>query len=332
MSPRILALLLAPLAALPGRAASALEPVTSLDERARGLERPPPNLSHILLDGSAETRFHLTTRARFSEGEESFGPGSTWGFELKVLGRVLDGLALGVVLPFALDAPRGSGSEVGLVGNLRVSLAASAGRLRLGARDTGPSLGLTFGLDAYAPTGSSPDSGCSDRSICPNAARAAALSAYEPELYLRDAVMGRPRAQLDLQAGAFRAAIEAALVPGIYALGPREGDAFLRYGFASRLSLDVAATAQPFVEVVAGGTLSHPPLVPGTAAARGGFDPDAERIQVNVGTRLFAKDFAPAVFATVEVEPAVVFFGVDLAGVVRPPVRRRERFEAGFGR
>lgn len=298
-----------------------------LDERAQARELSPPQISNLLLEPAAETRFHLTTRLALADGDDSFGGSALLLLEPEFMAALGDNFALGVQLPIAYDDALAGDTQL-FLGNARVS--AAFGYRQIIQRSTLATV-IAAGLDIYAPTRTATDEACERRSVCLGHRRARQLRAYQVESFIQDAMMFRPRFQFGLETRGLWAAAELAVTPGFYVRGPREGQSFVRYGVAGRLAYDVSTNVRPYVELGLGGTLDHPPLGGAEVAGLGDFDPDDTRAQLTLGVRLFVEEFAPAAFVTVDLDRSVVFFGLDVAGVIRRGHRNIGRIEDEFG-
>src|SRR5215813_4384153 len=92
-------LLASALLALPARAAFAQS--THTPSAWFEGKRPDmvPELSTELVDPTGLSRFHLVTRATFTDGSKVFSSNTVWSFEARAHIRVIEGLALHAVLP-----------------------------------------------------------------------------------------------------------------------------------------------------------------------------------------------------------------------------------------
>lgn len=312
--------------ALAPREAVAAEPPTLIGEEEIGARRPPPPVSPDLLDPAGLSRFHLVTRLSFAEGGDTFADaGTLWTFEPSLMVRLAPGIAVGGALPLALDA-QSRPDDAFLLGNVRLS---AAGGLfvpldadRAGVLD--PRLHFAVGADVYLPTHTDPGPsglGFSSR-LCPSPCQARRLRAYEPALYLREAALARVRTQAAFSAAGLRIAGELGLTPGWYVQGAAEGEAIVLYGFGVRAEYVGLRAVAPFAELVGSGALQSPD--------RGGppfsSAPDApDPIHLSLGARVHVGEVAPALFVTLDLDEGSAFFGLDLAGVLRPSFRPPER-------
>lgn len=319
--------------AVPGLAVAQVD-TASFDEESMSLSQAPPELSTDLMDTGARTRFHLVTRASFANGGDSFGGASNWTFIPKFMVSPVEGFVFGGVIPFALFDPAevrtvnlsGTTTALGgdtqfILGNVRLSGAAgfSVALDPRQAGDKGPRLHFGFGLDVYLPTLTDPDDTCDELGVCAAATAARALHAYEPELFLPETVLARPRTQIAFSAHGLRATFEMGIAVGAYFEGPFEGDPLALFDLAGRLSYDIADRVEPFFELTTHGTLAHPDV---RIPAPSRFDASTNPAELTTGVRLYLGELTPAFFATIDLDEPIVFFGVDFAGVVRTAPQR----------
>lgn len=291
----VLGTLLAPQIA---RAQSSVE----LDDRA---VPAPTGMSTELIDPAGHSRFHLVSRATFSDGESVFSDDSLWTFEARAHVRVLPGLALSATLPFGFAALSGLEREF-YFGNFSLGVA-GGGTIHLGepSATPGPRLHLAAGADVYAPTAPEPDE--EDLSLRVAQGGVAGTRALEPWMYLSNLMSFRARAQVGLSIDVVTASLEVGLVPAFTL--DTSAELVLWTSFAGRVSALPSDALEPFVEL-------------GSAIQLSGPGDASPLFQVTPGVRLHLGGFDPAIFVSIPLsEPTGLIFGVDLAGAFVPSRR-----------
>lgn len=249
-----------------------------------------------LVDPAGLTRMHLVARSTFTDGASVFSGASAWAIEAKAFINLTEGLALTAVLPFGAILGRPGAPEELFLGNLGVGVT-------LGVPLTSgeaPRLKLGFGVDALLPTASASD----EPSVGIARSTAAAIRAYEPQLFVPELLSFRLRGLTELRTDVLSAQVELGLVPGLTVNA--EQDFVLLFSAAGRVSADLGV-AEPFLELgcatqVSGDGRIKPPFL------------------VTPGLRLHIADtFDPALFVSFNfVESSAVIFGLDLAAAIRP--------------
>ncbi|MCK6552404.1 hypothetical protein L6R52_41630 [Myxococcota bacterium] len=273
-----------------------------LDERA---VFAPAGLSTELIDPNAHSRFHLVSRATFSDGESVFSDSSLWTFEARAHVRVLRGLALSATLPFGLSALSGLERKF-YFGNFSLGVA-GGGTIHLGGASAtpGPRLHFAGAADVYAPTAPEPDE--EDLALRVAQGGLAGTRALEPWLYLSNVMSFRARAQVGFSIDVVTASLEAGIVPAFTL--DTSSELILWTSVAGRLSAMLAESVEPFVELGSAIQLSGP----------GDVSP---LVQLTPGVRLHLGGFDPALFVSIPIsEPVGLLFGIDLAGAFVPSRR-----------
>src|SRR5688572_27058258 len=166
-----------------------------LDEKSTEKTRSP-NISMEMLDPTAVSRFHLTTRFTFSDTIETFSDNAIATFEADAVVRIIRGVGLSFGIPFGLDAPK-PGDDRFFIGNVHAGVE-GGGVIYFDEErvaDPGaPRLGLGGGFDLYAPTARALEDSLdeSDRM-----ARIRETRSYEQELYLERTAALRLRGHVD---------------------------------------------------------------------------------------------------------------------------------------
>lgn len=292
---------------------------TTFEEEAAALRRPPPELSADLLEPSGRSRFHLTTRMSLARNNDSLDGPLAMTFVPKFWVSVLPGLAVGAVIPLGLtELP---GSDQFFLGNVRLGVMGGTfvPLSRADGGDRGPRLHFAGAFELLIPTLTPPDQLCDRQGLCIGPERARALHAFDRELFFPDTLLARPRAQLAFGYRGFRIGVEGALAAGAYIDGSTEGEAVMLIDFATRVSYDILDQVEPFLELQTSRTLVHPDgIVPPSA-----FDPDNTPLQLSFGARVYVGELSPSLFATWDSVRSIVFFGLDLTGVLRTTTGQR---------
>lgn len=257
--------------------------------------------SSELLDPAGLTRFHLTTRATFGDGESVFSDSSAMSIEGRVQFRFTPGFAASVTLPIGIRTSEGPTS--GTLGNIALG-AMLGGDL---SDQPGMLIRAAGGLDVYLPSASEDD----DPIIARSNTAVAAIRSYEPMLYIPKLFSFRARGHVDMTIDIFNAALELGVTPGFDLHD--EGGALVLLSMAARMSLALG-TVEPFLEVantrqIAGDGAIRPPLL------------------ITPGLRLHIADvFDPAIFVSFNFEESsAVIFGIDLAAALRPGPEKPSR-------
>lgn len=293
----------------------------SFEEEKLALRRAPPEVTTDLLEPSLRSRFHVAFRIGGAGPEDSFDGPVTWTVVPKGWVALIPGFAVGAAVPLGFSQQ--AGEDDFFLGNLRVS-AAGGGSIALSTAnggDLGPRLHLAAALDLYAPSLTPPSDGCDRLSVCPGPGRARRLHGSELELFLPDALLARPRVHVAFSIRGFRLSSELSLSAGAYVGGNWEGEGLATFGVTGRASYDIVGRVEPFVEIASQISVLHPE---NPVPLPGRYDPNDNPALLTFGARVYAAELAPALFASVDVDRGVVFFGVDLAGVLRSAGQRRE--------
>jgi hypothetical protein len=272
-----------------------------------------PDLSGELLDPASLSRFHLITRASFSDGNKVFSNSSYWSWEARANIRVINGLALAAVLPFGFVDVPGAPNKF-FVGNFTAGIA-GGGRILLSNEpnpdERAPSLRLGGGLDVYAPTAPKPSM---DDTFLFNAQLAIAnMRAYEPYLYLSNMMAFRGRAHADFTAGIVTAGIELGLTPA-FTLNSNS-DFLLWFSGGGRIAVRAGENVEPFLEAGSAIQISGPGLMLGDMGTPTKISPP---LLISPGVRFHMLGVDPAAFVSFNFKTtSSVIFAIDLAGAVR---------------
>ena len=291
-----------------------------IGEKQRLQSKQPPNVSNDLMDPVGRTRLHLTTRYSRSDPEDVFSDQALWSFNLQAFLRIKEGWAVQASLPFGLVSPP-AGSNEFLVGNIRLGTAFGFG-VRLERRDAtkrSARFRIGGGVDLYIPTANTPNNG-------PNIAGEAAvqavrnLHAFEPELFIDDAMMFRIRGHTQLSFNFLVIEAEVGVSPGFTL--EANSDPLLLVSWAFRISAKPTYLVDPYIEAassfhVVGRTDAD--LAAGTI----GRDYDTP-LWITPGLRFHFGTVDPAIFFGFNVEDFGIIFGIDLAGAAREYVRIRK--------
>jgi hypothetical protein len=273
-------------------------------ERARS-----PNISMELLDPTARTRFHFTTRFTFSDAVETFSDSAIATFEADAVVRIIEGVGISFGLPFALDAPM-PGADTFFIGNFHLGVE-GGGVIRFDdkrAADPGaPRLGLGGGLDVYAPTARALENNGneSDRMALVRETRS-----YEQELYLERTTAFRLRGHADFAVSIVVLELELGLTPGFDIQD--ELDFLMLFSWAGRVAVLPIDQLEPFVEIGSSLQVAGDPL--------NGHELDTP-VRLTLGLRGHFSGFDPALFVSFDFSEGGVVFGVDVAAAFRTESR-----------
>lgn len=263
-----------------------------------------PTFSSELLDPEGFSRFHLVTRATFSDGDRVFSSASAWSAEARAQLRLRKGLAIGATIP--LGVFRSGPIREGFIGNL--SLGVSGGLGFPLAEGTELRVGGAF--DLYLPTAPAPES----LDLARAQGTVAAIRAYEPQLYIPSLFSFRPRLYADLMLAGFQAAVELGLTPGWTVKAPSKN--LILFSAAGRLSYQIGRYVEPYVELTGSTQIS-------------GDGEVAPPFLLTPGVRFHIADtFDPAISLSFNfVTPSAVIFCIDLASAFRSskPPRDEDR-------
>jgi hypothetical protein len=283
--------------------AAAASPGAAFAQEEHPADAPKPpaieatSWSNDLVDPAGFTRFHLTTRATFSNGESVFTSASSWSYEGRAHVRLTEGIAISGVLPIGASVGTGGESSTAFLGNIALGLNMG------GTLSDGPGTRIRAGgsFDVYAPT--APPSDELETELARSAV--AAIRAYEPQLYVPRLLSFRLRGHADASAGILNADLELGLIPAV-TIGEDQGFLML-ISAAARMSAKLGPVVEPYVEVTGSTQLA-------------GDGEIAPPVLLTPGLRLHLADsFDPAVFVSINfVESSAVVFGIDLAGAIRP--------------
>jgi hypothetical protein len=266
---------------------------------------PIPNISSELLDPQGLSRFHLVSRAVFSDDTSFTTDVEVWSWEARANIRIAPGLSLAANLPFGLLVPGTGQQNQFFFGNFSVGVA-GGGNVLIGGPDD-VSIAVGGALDIYAPTAPEPER--EDLSALGAAqARVASMRAYEPQLYLSNQMSFRARGLGRLRAQILTAELELGFIP-TFTLDSQSEFGML-FGVAARIAVLPIRAIEPYVEVsgtvkITGDSELKPPYL------------------VTPGVRFHIADtLDPAIFVSFNfVHSSAIIFGIDLAGALRPSVR-----------
>jgi hypothetical protein len=258
-----------------------------------------------LLDPTAHTRFHLTTRFTFSDAVETFSDNAIATFEADAVIRVIEGVGISFGIPFALDAPS-PGLDTFFIGNVHVGVEGGGVILfdEKRVRDPGaPRLGLGGALDIYAPSARAlEDNGNeSDRMALVRDTRS-----FEQELYLERTTAFRLRGHVDFSISIVVMELELGLTPAFDI--EDELDFVLLFGWAGRVAVRPIDALEPFLEIGSSLQVAGDPL--------NGHELDTP-VRLTLGLRGHFFGFDPALFASIDFSEGGVLFGVDIAAAFR---------------
>lgn len=276
-----------------------------------------------MIDLDSRSRFHLTTRAglRSAEGAAAalIDDGSVWSFEAKIGVRVAKWASVNAVVPFGLDAFRTRDSkDQFFLGNLRLGFQGAV-KFELGQNTEThrvPTLAIGFGLDVYAPTMSPFDKtgDCGQLLGClpPPSFALRLIRPYEPGLYVERALSFRPRLQVGFAVDVLRANLELGLT-NTYQFFRGSTEIRNWFSWKIRVAAMLAQKVEPFLSVSdsAGGGVTIENI------EFSSFEP----VVLTAGARIYFGGVAPALFVSYDVDNSEVFFGLDLAGVIRTESR-----------
>lgn len=280
----------------------------------------PANLSPDFLDPAGRTRFHVTTRATWSNPDEVFGSTSRFSLEAQGALRITPGLAFTFGLPFGVVAPD-PGNNAAFFGNFRIGLH-GGGYIRLAKSkefkdQVAPRLGIGLAVDFYVPTGpNDPLVRCLLGSGCAPPALVRDIRSLEAEYYLPDAISFRNRLHVDFQHPYFGVEGELGLSPSWTLASNADFSLLLSWGL--RLVARPIYELEPFVEL--GSVL----VASGEKDDAQGFD-IATPVRLNLGARFHVAELDPAIFVAIDFVDGGLLFGLDLAGAVREVTRREQR-------
>lgn len=309
--------------------------------------RRPPNLSPELVGVAGLSRFHLTTRATgglpaqpaTGASGEAFSDEMRWTIVPTAHFRIMKGLTLDAALPFGVHTPPGENSFV--LGNLSFGVS-GGGHFWLGTPNPDtitPRLGIGGAFDVLAPTASfTGEARCRIAlGVCSPVGALRGLHAFQPELFVDEAMFFRARLHLELIVARFTAEAELSLSPGFTVVG--DTDALMLLGWSTRLSYKAGAYVEPYVVL---GNSQHvvgkQDVLPRLAADLSLITIDGRdystNVHVTLGLRGHFHSFDPALFVTIDAADGIVIFGLDLAGAFRPEPRGKDEtkdFLRGFG-
>lgn len=255
-----------------------------------------PTFSSELLDPEGFSRFHLVTRATFSDGDSVFSSASTWSAEARAHLRLADGLALSATIP--IGVLRAGAVREGFLGNVALGVAGGLGFPL--SEGTGMELRIGGAIDVYLPTAPSPDS----LDLARAEGTVAAIRSYEPQLYIPRLFSFRPRLYADVILGGFQAAVELGITPGWTVKAPSQN--LILFSAAGRASYQIGPYVEPYLEL-------------GGSTQIAGDGDVAPPFLLTPGVRFhIAETLDPAIFLSFNfVTPSAVIIGVDIAGAFR---------------
>lgn len=281
--------------------------------------KPPqpeaPTFSSELLDPAGLSRFHLVTRATFSNGESVFSSGSAWSSEARAHLRITEGLALSGVLPIGFYRSSAGAIKKGFVGNIAVGIAGGKDIELSKAPDSSTDLRLGAAIEVYLP---SAPSGKELPDLLRTESFIASIRPYEPNLYLPRFLSFRTRVHADIVLGGLVAGGELGVTPGWTVEAPSQFA--LLFSGAARASFEATHNVEPYLEM-SGAT---------QIAGKGDIRPP---FLVTPGVRFHIAEFLdPAFFVSFNfVTPSAIIFGLDIASAIRstkvPRGENREDFE-----
>lgn len=299
-------------AAIPGPALAS--DVNLIGEGGLHRERAP-TVTTEFLDPSAHTSFHLTPRFTFSDEDEKISDNAIWSFEAKATIRVADGVSLGFVLPFGLDAPN-PGKDQFFIGNIRAGVLGghviNFDETRV-ADPAAPRLGLGGGFDVYIPSArayEADDCGVLGiRPFCNPVLFVRNTRGYEPQLYMERVVSFRARGHAEFSYSILNAQLELGLSPGVTTKD--RADFLMLFSWGVRVGVRPIDAIEPYIEV------TDSLRIAGEALRGDALDGP---IQLTVGLRgHFGID--PALFVSFDLDNGGILFGVDLAAAFRTESR-----------
>lgn len=277
--------------------------------------QPVPNISSELLDPQGLSRFHLVSRAAFSDSNALTAKVQTWSWEARANIRIVRGISLAAVAPFGLLVPGPGQVNKFFFGNLSVGVA-GGGQLLLGGADQ-PAIAIGGGLDIYAPTAPQAERAQEDPALTGAELAVASMRSYEPQLYLPNLMSFRTRALGRLRIAFFTAELELGLTPGFTLDSRSEFIMFL--SSALRTAVQPIREIEPYLELggalqVAGDKIVRPPFL------------------ITPGVRFHLFDtIDPALFLSFNfVHGSAIIFGVDIAGALRPAIGGHDEIEDFF--
>ncbi len=308
--------------ALPPSHSFAQAELLQLDEQEQHRVKSPSNISAEFLDPAGRSRFHLVTRMTFDDGDKLFSSSSAWAFEAKVAIQVTEGFAITGVLPFGLEAANQSPNNF-FIGNIRLGVAGGT-YFSLNAKPgqtDGPRLGVGGAIDVYLPTTPGFDGDdCGLRPFCDPTLILRLMRAYEPELYIPEAMAFKARAHVDLQLGIFTAAAELGFAPAFTVTNNSQFIGILNVG--GRVSVRALPSVEPFASIASSVE----------AIADEGEDLGLPAL-LTTGVRFHFSSLSPAIFAIFNLDQSHVSFGIDIAGAIPEFTRghNKDFLNDGFG-
>lgn len=276
-----------------------------------------PYVSIDTMDVRGHSRFHLSTRFTFDDGNEAFSKSSLFVYEAHASIRVAEGFAIVGTLPFGLDAPN-PGDNGFFVGNLRVG-GTGGGVIHFGEEDSpvSPELGLGGAIDVYAPTAPELELAVPGGGARRSVSAVRVLRSYDPALYLARTMAFRARAHAELNLGYVATQVELGLTPAFTL--EADSEFFMLFQWMFRLAAQPVPSIEPYVEL---GNAIHL----GSDAA---FDLTLP-VHLTFGVRAHMGIADPAFFFTLDLANATPIFGIDLAGILRGRRTRADRGDMEF--
>ncbi len=269
-----------------------------------------PNISTELLDPTARTRFHLTTRFTFTDDRKTFSDSALTTFEANAVVRIIEGLGISFGLPFGLDAPK-PGNDQLFLGNIHIGVEGGTVILfnpKKTDDPAAPRLGVGGAFDLYAPTAR----GFENRDEeADRIALVRDICSYDPELFLERTAAFGFRGHADFSISIVTAELELGLTPAVTA--DEAADFLMLLGWAGRIAVRPIDALEPFLEVGSSVQIAGDPLH--------GHDLDTP-VRLTLGLRgHFGLD--PALFVSIDLGRGGVLFGIDIAAAFRTESRER---------
>ncbi len=267
----------------------------------------PPFISIDTVDPGGYSRFHLSTRAAFSDEAELLDESARWAFELTTALQLTEGLAIVATLPFGAYAPKPGANEF-FVGNFRLGIAGGTeielpGDPRSKNR---PRFSLGGGFDVYAPTAPEFDPIVVEPiALGRDPVQAVAdLRSYDPELYATRLMTFRPRLTGLFTVNVFAAQLEVGLAPAFTATN--DARFLMMFHWLLHLAVQPVRYVEPFLEL--GSTMQVAGVEPGSDLT--------QPVQLNLGLRTHFGPISPAVFCAIDLSAGTPIFGLDFGGIL----------------
>lgn len=267
----------------------------------------PPFIALDAVDPAGFSRFHLSTRAAFSDDADIVRESARWAFELSTALRLTEGLAIVATLPFGAYAPKPGVNEF-FVGNFKLGVAggfevALPGDPRSRNR---PRLAFGGGFDVYAPTAPpvAPEFADPLEALRDPVDAVADIRSYDPELYATRLMTFRPRVTGLFSINVFAAQVELGLAPAFTATN--DSRFLMMFHWLVHLAVQPVTWFEPFLEL--GSTMQIVGVEPGADLTK--------PVQLTTGLRMHLGPISPAAFVAIDLSAGTPIVGVDLAGIL----------------